>query len=48
MDGAIASHAQTLASGATELVVACLSPGLGTPMHPIGANTLKKTTGKMV
>jgi hypothetical protein len=48
MDDAIDSHAQTLASGAIEPVVACRSPGLGTPMHPIGAISLKKITGKMV
>ena len=48
MDDVIDSHAQTLASGAIEPVVACRSPGLGTPMHPIGAIALKKITGKMV
>ena len=48
MDDAHDSHAQTLASGVTEPVVACRSPGLGTPMHPIGAISLKKITGKMV
>ena len=48
MDSVIDSHAHTPASGATEPVVACRSPGLGTPMRPIGAIPLKKTTGKMV
>jgi hypothetical protein len=48
MDDALESHAHTSASGVTEPVVACRSPGLGIPIHPIGAIPLKKITGKMV
>lgn len=48
MDAVLDSHAHPPASGVTEPVVARDSPALGTPMHPIGAISLEKITGKLV
>lgn len=48
MDDILHSHAHIPPSGVTEPVVARGSPALGTPMHPIGAISLKKINGKLV
>ena len=48
MDDVLDPHAPTPASGVTEPGVGRRSPGLGTPMRPIGAISLEKITGKLV